>query len=92
MIVYLYQSYINSFGLLSDDLKDQLQVEHITSTVKAVLFLDSVIEPSVISGISNAFDRLLIAMENCGDESVKELAKLIRIPYGHHMVRIVSLI
>ena len=76
------------FGLLSDDLRDQLQSEHRTSADKAILFLDSVIESSVTSGIGNAFSKLLIVMEGCDDESVKELAKLIgtklRTPYGEN--------
>ena len=82
-----FVSELYSFGLLSDDLKVQLQLVQRTSADKAVRFLESV-KPSVTSGIGSAFNNLLIAMEDCGDESVKELAKLIRTklrtPHGEN--------
>ena len=45
---------------------------------KAVLFLDSVIEPSVTSDGGSSFDKLLHVMEDSDCQHVKELAKQIR--------------
>ena len=67
-----------SCDLLPGDLRDQLNLPHRTSADKATLFLNNVIEPSVTSGVGSSFDKLLIVMEDCDHESVKELAKLIR--------------
>ena len=64
-----------SRGILPRDLKNLLQG---TPEDEAALFLDSVIEPSVISGVGSSFDKLLTVMEDCEHENVKELAKLIR--------------
>ena len=69
-----------SNGLLPGDLKNQLKLLHRTSADKAVLFLDSVIEPSVTSDGGSSFDKLLNVMEDSEYPAhVKELAKQIRI-------------
>ena len=65
-------------GILPRHLRDQLNLPHRTSAEKATLFLNSVIEPSVTSGVGSSFDKLLTVMEDCDHENVKELAKLIR--------------
>ena len=72
-----------SSGLLSRELKNKLNLPHSdrTSAEKAMLFLDSVIEPSVSvtgSGVGSCFDMLLNVMENYEHQGVNELAKLIR--------------
>ena len=64
--------------LLPGDLKSQLKLLHRTSADKAALFLDSVIEPSVIRDDGSSFDKLLNVMEGSDFEGVKELAKQIR--------------
>ena len=53
-----------SNNLLPGNLKNQLKLVHRTSAVKAVLFLDSVIEPSVTSDGGSSFDKLLHVMED----------------------------
>ena len=65
-------------GLLPGDLKSQLKSEK-TSADKAVLFLDSVIEPRVTSDGGSSFDKLLHVMEDSEYQQVKELAEQIRI-------------
>ena len=67
-----------SNDLLPGDLKNQLKLLHRTSADKAVLFLDSVIEPSVTSDGGSSFNKLLNVMEDSEYLHVKELAKLIR--------------
>ena len=67
-----------SNDLLPGDLKNQLKLLHKTSADKAVLFLDSVIEPSVTSDGGSSFDKLLNVMEDSEYPCVKELAKQIR--------------
>ena len=67
-----------SRGLLPRELKNQLNLLQSTSANKATLFLDTVIEPSVISDVGSAFDKLLNVMEDSDHENMKELAKLIR--------------
>ena len=66
-----------SNDLLPGDLKNQLKLVHRTSADKAVLFLDSVIEPSVTSDGGNSFDKLLHVMEDSEYQHVKELAEQI---------------
>ena len=67
-----------SRGLLSRELKNQLNCSSDkTSAVKATMFLDSVIEPNVTTGVGS-FDQLLNVMEDSEHQGVKELAKLIR--------------
>ena len=68
-----------SNNLLPGDLKNQLKLLHRTSADKAVLFLDSVIEPSVTSDGGSSFDTLLNVMEDSEYQHVKELAKQIRM-------------
>ena len=68
-----------SNDLLPGDLKNQLKLLHRTSADKAVLFLDSVIEPSVTSDGGSSFDKLLNVMEDSEYQHVKELAKQIRM-------------
>ena len=68
-----------SNNLLPGDLKNQLKLLHRTSADKAVLFLDSVIEPSVTSDGGSSFDKLLNVMEDSEYQHVKELAKQIRM-------------
>ena len=68
-----------SNDLLPGDLKSQLEFVHRTSADKAVLFLDSVIEPSVTSDGGSSFDKLLHVMEDSEYQHVKELAKQIKI-------------
>ena len=63
---------------LHGDLKNQLKLVHRTSADKAVLFLDSVIEPSVTSDGGSSFDKLLHVMEDSEYQHVKELAEMIR--------------
>ena len=67
-----------SNDLLPGDLKNQLKLLHRTSADKAVLFLDSVIEPSVTSDGGSSFDKLLNVMEDGEYTCVKELAKWIK--------------
>ena len=67
-----------SNDLLPGDLKNQLRLVHRTSADKAVLFLDSVIEPSVTSDGGSSFDKLLHVMEDSEYQHVKELAEEIR--------------
>ena len=67
-----------SCGILPRELKNKLNLLQGTQKDKATLFLDSVIEPSVISVVGSSFDKLLTVMEDCDHESVKELAKMIR--------------
>ena len=64
--------------LLSREFKNQLNSSDKTSAVKATMFLDSVIEPSVTTGVGSSFDQLLNVMEDSEHQCVKELAKLIR--------------
>ena len=66
-----------SNDLLPGDLKNQLRLVHRTSADKAVLFLDSVIEPSVTSDGGSSFDKLLHVMEDSEYQHVKELAEQI---------------
>ena len=66
-----------SNNLLPGNLKSQMKSEK-TSADKAVLFLDSVIEPSVTSDGGSSFDKLLHVMEDSEYQHVKELAKEIR--------------
>ena len=68
-----------SRGLLSREFKNQLNcLSDKTSAVKATMFLDSVIEPSVSTGVGSSLDQLLNVMEDSEHQGVKELAKLIR--------------
>ena len=67
-----------SNDLLPGNLKNQLKLVHRTSADKAVLFLDSVIEPSVTSDGGSSFDKLLHVMEDSEYQHVKELAEEIR--------------
>ena len=67
-----------SNDLLPGDLKNQLKLVCRTSADKAVLFLDSVIEPSVTSDGGSSFDKLLHVMEDSEYQHVQELAKQIR--------------
>ena len=63
--------------LLPGNLKSQVKAQK-TSADKAALFLDSVIEPSVISDGGSCFDKLLNLMMDSEYQHVKELAKQIR--------------
>lgn len=68
-----------SRDILSREFKNQLNcLENKTPTAKATLFLDTVIEPSITSGVGSKFDDLLNVMEGSDHESMKELAQLIR--------------
>ena len=67
-----------SCGILPRELKNKLNLLQGTPEEKATLFLDSAIEPSVISGVGSSFDKLLTVMEDCDYEYVKDLAKLVR--------------
>ena len=67
-----------SHDLLSRELKNQLNLSDKTPAVKATIFLDSVIEPSVISDIGSSFDKLLNVMEDSEYQGVKELVEQIR--------------
>ena len=67
-----------SNDLLPGDLKNQLKLVHRTSADKAVLFLDSVIEPSVTSDGGSSFDKLLHIMEDSEYQHLKELVVQIR--------------
>ena len=67
-----------SNDLLPGDLKNQLKLLHRTSADKAVLFLDSVIEPSVTSDGGSSFDKLLHIMEDSEYQHLKELVVQIR--------------
>ena len=67
-----------SNDLLPGDLKNQLKLVHRTSADKAVLFLDSVIEPSVTSDGGSSFDKLLHVMEYSEYQHLKELVVQIR--------------
>ena len=66
-----------SNNLLPGNLKSQIKSEK-TSADKAVLFLDSVIEPSVTSDGGSSFDKLLHVMEDSEYQHVKELVEEIR--------------
>ena len=65
-----------SNDLLPGDLKNQLKLLHRTSADKAVLFLDSVIEPSVTSDGGSSFDKLLHIISEY--QHLKELIIQIR--------------
>ena len=67
-----------SNDLLPGVLKNQLKLLHRTSADKAVLFLDSVIEPSVTSDGGSSFDKLLHIMEDSEYQHLKELVVQIR--------------
>ena len=73
----MFTAELFSNDLLPGDLKNQLKLVHRTSADKAVLFLDSVIEPSVTSDGGSSFDKLLHVMEDSEYQHVKELAKEI---------------
>ena len=75
----LFIAKLFSNDLLPGDVKNQLKLLHRTSADKALLFLDSVIEPSVTSDDGNSFDKLLNVMESCNYPCVKELANQIRV-------------
>ena len=68
-----------SNDLLPGDLKNRMKLLHRTSADKAVLFLDSVIEPSVTSDGGSSFNKLLNVMEGSEYQHVKQLAKQIRM-------------
>ena len=74
----LFIAELFSNDLLPGDVKNQLKLLHRTSADKALLFLDSVIEPSVTSDDGSSFDKLLNVMESCNYPCVKELANQIR--------------
>ena len=74
----LFIAKLFSNDLLPGDVKNQLKLLHRTSADKALLFLDSVIEPSVTSDDGSSFDKLLNVMESCNYPCVKELANEIR--------------
>ena len=74
----IFKAGLLSNNLLPDDLKNQLKLVHRTSADKAVLFLDSVIEPSVTSDGGSSFDKLLHVMEDSEYQHVKELDEEIR--------------
>ena len=78
--IFIAQLYAN--GLLPGDLKNQLNLPHRTSADKAVLFLDSVIEPSVTSDGGSNSDKLLNVMEDSEYKHLKKLAEVIRINQG----------
>ena len=63
--------------LLPGNLKSELKSQK-TSADKAALFLDNVIEPSVISDGGSSFDKLLNVMEDSEYEHVKKLGVQIR--------------
>ena len=67
-----------SHDLLPGDLKHQLNLSDKTPAVKATIFLDSMIYPSVIRDIGSSFDKLLNVMEDSEYQGVKELAQQIR--------------
>ena len=73
----LFTAELFSNDLLPGNVKSQLKSEK-TSADKAVLFLDSVIEPSVTSDGGSSFDKLLHVMEDIEYQHVKELAKQIK--------------
>ena len=74
----IFVAKLYSRGLLPRELRDKLNLLQGTPADKATLFLNNVIEPSVISGVGSTFDKLLNVMEDSDHESLKELAKLIR--------------
>ena len=74
----LFIAKLFSNDLLPGDVKSQLKLLHRTSADKALLFLDSVVEPSVTSDDGSSFDKLLNVMECCNHPCVKELANQIR--------------
>ena len=67
-----------SCDLLSCKLKNELNLLQKTSAVKATIFLDNVIEPSVTIDGGSSFDTLLNVMEDSECLGVKELANQIR--------------
>ena len=69
---------LHSCGIISRKLKNKLNLLQGTREDKATVFLDSVIEPSVISGVGSSFDKLLHVIEDSEYQHVKELAKEIR--------------
>ena len=74
----MFTAELFSNDLLPGDLKNQLKLLHRTSADKAVLFLDSVIEPSVTSDGGSSFDKLLHVMEDSEYRHLKELVVQIR--------------
>ena len=93
----MFTTELFSNNLLPGDLKNQLKLVHRTSADKAVLFLDSVIEPSVTSDGGSSFDKLLHVMEDSEYQHVKELAEEIRTSlrkrsssnYGNYHIMII---
>ena len=75
--VFLTKLFSND--LLPDDFKNLLKLPHRTSADKAVMFLDSVIEPSVTGDGGSNFQKLLYVMEDSEYPHAKELAKQIRM-------------
>ena len=75
----LFITELYSEGLLPGNLMSQVNLAQKTSAEKAVLFLDSVIKPSLIINGWSSFDKLLDVMKNCEYQHVKELAKRIRL-------------
>ena len=74
----LFIAELLSNDLLPGDLKNQLELVHRTSADKAVLFLGSVIEPSVTSDGGSSFDKLLHVMEDSEYQHLKKLVVQIR--------------
>ena len=76
----MFTATLFSNDLLPGDLKNRLSVcsHKLTSVEKSTLFLDSVIEPSLISDGGRTFDKLVDVMEDYGYQHVRELAMKIR--------------
>lgn len=73
-----FVSKLYTCDLLPGDLRNSLNLLHRTSAEKAAIFLDSVIGPSVRSGVGSSFNKLISVMEDSDHQDMKELAKLIR--------------
>ena len=60
----IFVAELYSCDLLPSDLRDQLNLPHRTSANKATLFLNNVIESSVISGVGSSFDNTATIISN----------------------------
>ena len=74
----LFLAKLFACGLLPGDLKQQINAKN-TPVDKATCFLDHQISSDVSVGNSTSFNKLLDVMEDIGNDSLKELAKKIKI-------------
>ena len=81
----LFLAKLFSCDLFPGDLKNQIKVQE-TSIGKATYFLDHVIGPYLSVGNSKNFHKLLSIMEESDNDSLKVLAKEIRVALKERQV------